>query len=166
MTRTRTHRRIGFSALIAALLVGSGFAVVQAQDDENQPILDYRQRVMGSIRGSMANIGDMLKYKMPYSSQHFQTHAKNISDYAKLLPDAFEKKIAEGRTDAKPAIWNNWDDFVSKANALSDAAAALATAAEGGDARAMMPQVSELGNACRNCHNEYRKPEEERFPRN
>lgn len=167
MTRTTSTNRKWLLLFMTAVLAGIGFAMAEAQDDENQPLLDYRQRLMVSQRASMANIGDMLKYKMPYSAEHFQIHAKNISEYAKLIPDAFEKKITDGKTDAKPEVWQNWNDFVAKANALSEAAAALSTAAQaGGDARDLMPAVGELGNACRNCHNDYRKPEEERFPRN
>lgn len=150
----------------AALLVLSiGFTFVEAQEGDEAPEVVYRQRLMKGHGASMGSIGDFLKYKLPYGSNHVAVHAKNISEYATLIPAAFEKKITEGKTDAKPEVWDNWDDFVAKANALNVAATELSAAAGGGDMRAMMPGVKALGDACRNCHNEYRKPEEERFAR-
>ena len=150
--------------LVALVSLGLGLALVQAQD-EPVPELEYRQRLMKAHGASMGSIGDILKYKLPYDSNHIATHAKNISQYAKLIPDAFKKEVTAGLTDAKPEVWKNWDDFAAKANAVSEASAALAAAAGGGDMRAMMPHVKAVGDACRGCHNTYRKPEEERFER-
>jgi cytochrome c556 len=150
-------------AFSAALGVFLGFA--NAQEDENKPVLEYRQRIMAGQRASMANMGDILKFKMPYDASHFVVHAKNIGEFAKLIPDAFEKKITEGLTDAKPEVWTNWDDFVAKAQALTEASAKLQAAAETGDMKAVTPLVKTVNDACRGCHDPYRKPEEERFKR-
>ena len=152
------------SALVVLVALGLGLTIVHAQEDET-PEIDYRQKLMKGHGAAMGSIGDYLKYKLTYGSNHVATHAKNISEYAKLIPDAFEKKITDGKTDAKPEVWDNWDDFVAKANALNVAATELAAAAAGGDMRAMMPNVKALGEACRGCHNEYRQPEEDRFER-
>lgn len=141
-----------------------GLVLVEAQDDD-APLAEYRQRLMTGMRAGMASIGDILKYKMPYSSDHFVIHAKNIGAYSELIPDAFKKELTAGATDAKPEIWENWDDFVAKAQALGEESAKLAAAAEAGDTAALMPQVKALGDACRGCHNVYRKPEEESYKR-
>jgi cytochrome c556 len=151
--------------LVALLVLGIGFTFVEAQEDDEAPEVAYRQRLMKGHGASMGSIGDFLKYKLPYGSNHVAVHAKNIAEYATLIPAAFEKKITDGKTDAKPETWDSWDDFVAKANALNVAATELSAAAAGGDMRAMMPGVKAVGDACRNCHNDYRKPEEERFAR-
>lgn len=157
-------RKLTIVMLVALVALAFGFALVQAQDEEN-PELGYRQRLMKGHGASMGSIGDVLKYKLPNASTHVAVHANNISHYATLIPDAFEKEITAGKTDAKAEAWQNWDDFVAKANTLNEAGATLAASAEGGDMRAMMANVKALGEACRGCHNEYRKPEEERFAR-
>lgn len=150
-------------ALLVLFVLGLGLAFVQAQDDD-APVLAYRQRLMKGQGAGMGSIGDILKYKLPYSAD-IKTHASNISEYAKLIPGAFEKNIAMGKTDAQAVVWENWDDFTAKAKALEDAAAKLAASAESGEMRAMMPDVKALGEACRGCHDTYRKPREERFER-
>ncbi len=150
-------------ALLVLFSLGLGLALVQAQDDD-APVLAYRQRLMKGHGAGMGSIGDILKYKLPYSAD-IKTHASNINAYAKMIPGAFEKNISMGKTDAQSVVWEDWDDFTAKAKALENAAAKLAASAEGGDMRAMMPNVKALGEACRGCHNTYRKPEEERFKR-
>ena len=150
--------------LVVFVTLGLGLALVQAQEEE-APELGYRQKLMKGHGASMGSIGDIMKYKLPGGSAHVAVHAKNISEYATLIPDAFKKDISAGKTDAKAEVWQNWDDFVAKANALNVASSELAAAAAGGDMRAMMPGVKALGDACRGCHNDYRKPEEERFAR-
>ena len=150
-------------ALLVLFVLGLGLALVQAQDDD-APVLAYRQRLMKGQGAGMGSIGDILKYKLPYSAD-IKTHASNISAYAKMIPGAFEKNIAMGKTDAQAVVWENWDDFTAKAKALEDAAAKLAASAESGEMRAMMPNVKALGEACRGCHDTYRKPKEEHFER-
>jgi cytochrome c556 len=145
--------------------LGLSLSFVAAQENENKPLLDYRQNLMVGQRASMASMGDILKFKMPYDAAHFAAHARNIGGYAALIPDAFETKIAEGRTDAKPEIWDNWDDFVAKAKALGNESEKLAAAAATGDMKAVAPHVKAVSDACRGCHDSYRKPEDQRFKR-
>jgi cytochrome c556 len=159
--RTRSLLSI---ALITLVALGFGFALVQAQEEE-APELGYRQKLMKGHGASMGSIGDTLKYKLPGGAAHVAAHANVIAEYSALIPEAFKKDIASGKTDAKAEVWQNWDDFVAKANTLNVAATELAAAASGGDMRAMMPAVKALGESCRGCHNDYRKPEEERFAR-
>lgn len=160
---TLTTSRV--TLLLVSLVLVAGLAPVQAQEDD-QPLIEYRQKLMAGQRASMGSIADMMKFKLPFSAQHFAVHARNISEYAKLIPESFEKSVTAGPTDSKPEIWQNWDDFVAKANALSEASAQFAeAAAAGGEGAALMPHVKAVGDACRACHNDYRKPEEESFKR-
>ena len=70
-----------------------------------------------------------------------------------------------GATDSKPEIWQNWEDFLSKAKALGEASNKLSEVAQGGDLKATMIQFRAVGDTCRGCHNDYRKPEEESYKR-
>lgn len=159
---SKTRKLPLLSAVGACLLLG--FSLVEAQNAD-QPLIQYRQNLMSGQRASMASIGDILKNKLPYSTNHIAAHARNISEYAKLIPDAFKKQITAGATDAKPEIWQNWEDFTAKAKALEKASAKLSTVAASGDMKAIMPQVKALGDSCKACHDSYRKPKEESYKR-
>ena len=88
-----------------------------------------------------------------------------MSITAKMIPSAFEKPVSAGKTDAKPEIWKEWDDFKKDAEKFVEASDKLAKVAEGGDMKAVMAQVKEVGNACQHCHEEFRKPKEESYKR-
>ena len=148
--------------VLTAFVLGSGLAQLSAQSSEEN-LVAYRQRLMTAHGASMGSIGDVLKFKLDYGSKHIAIHAKNISEYAKLIPDAFKTEITAGATDAKPEIWKNWDEFTAKAKTLETEAAKLATVAASGEMSAMMPQVKATGDSCRGCHDVYRKPKEESY---
>ena len=82
-----------------------------------------------------------------------------------VIGEAFEKEIIEGRTDAKPDVWQDWDKFVAAARGLEEASAKLADIAAAGDMAAIGAQVKNVGKACGDCHKPFRKPKEERFKR-
>lgn len=155
-------RSLSFT-LIICFLFSFAITFVQAQEDEQ--VVVYRQKLMKGHGASMGSIGDILKFKLPYSASHIASHAKALGEYATLIPDAFEKNISEGLTDTKSEAWQNWDDFVAKAEALNEASMKLSRLAKDGDMRAIMPGVKGVGDACKGCHSVYRKPEEERFER-
>jgi cytochrome c556 len=144
--------------LFIILLVGNA----QAQSDE--AFLEYRQRVMKSQGASMGAISDVLKHKLPFTD-HIATHAKDLQNSSTLIASAFEKRITEGKTDAKPEAWQEWDKFVAAAKALEEESGKLAEVAASGNMEAIAAQVKKVGGACGNCHKPYRKPEGERFPR-
>jgi len=107
----------------------------------------------------MGSIGDMLKFKLPYDSKHVATHANHVSNIGKLIGDAFEKELTAS-SDAKPEIWQEWDKFIAAADALTKAGAEMAKAAEGGsEGAALMKHVRAVGDACKGCHDPYRKPQ-------
>lgn len=64
-----------------------------------------------------------------------------------------------GKTRAKPAIWQNPDDFATKLRTLQTAARALETAASGNDVAAMNARFGALGGTCKSCHDSYRAEE-------
>ena len=59
-------------------------------------------------------------------------------------------------TDAKPEIWENWDDFASKLGDLKRESQALADTAAKGDRAAMEAGFGKLGGTCKACHDEYK----------
>lgn len=133
---------------------------VWAQGDE--AFIQYRQKLMKSLSASMGAIGDTLKNKLPYQN-HITTHAKDMEQISTLIGEAFKKKIAYGRTDAKSKIWREWNNFISAAKALGQESARLAEVAPSGNIAATLAQVKKVGGACGGCHKPFRKPKEESY---
>jgi cytochrome c556 len=149
--------------LLAPILCCLAFAGAYAQDDEM--VVQYRQKVMAGHGNNISSIGDIMKNKLPHAATQISMHAKILAEYSGLIEGAYEKKVSAGATDSKPEIWQNWDDFLAKAKALGEASTKLSEVAQGGDIRATMTQVQAVGDTCSGCHNAYRKPEEESYKR-
>jgi len=156
---TRAQRNLyGCLVVFVCLILTS--AVIQAQEEE--AFIQYRQKVMTSNGANMGAIGDILKNKLPYQS-HITVHAQEIQRMSTLIPEAFKKDIAAGKTDAKPEIWKEWDKFTEAANTMGMEAAELAKVAQSGTMEAIGAQVKKLSDTCGNCHKPYRKPKEESY---
>jgi len=65
----------------------------------------------------------------------------------------------EGKTAAKPEIWQDPKDFAAKLTAFQSAAAALNATTTHNDVGQMKARFADLGNACKACHDKYRSEE-------
>ncbi len=135
-----------------------------AHAQEEAAHLAYRQKVMKTIGASMGAISDILKNGLPHQ-ENIAVHARVLRDASTLIESAFEKKVVEGRTDAQPKIWQEWEKYVAAAGEMTTASDALIEAATSGDASAIPAAMKGVGESCGGCHKPYRKPKEERFKR-
>ena len=76
--------------------------------------------------------------------------------YFALVGMTFGPMGDKGKTRAKPAIWENPEDFAEKLAALRTEAAALSAAAKSGDKGAAVAQFKKTGGTCKACHDEYK----------
>lgn len=74
---------------------------------------------------------------------------------AHFLP-AFIAGTHGGGSDAKPEIWEEWDDFSAGFIDLEEKVSVLLEAAEQEDYRAATRAFSDVGLSCRSCHRAYR----------
>jgi cytochrome c556 len=132
----------------------------QAQSDE--ALVQYRQKIMASQGASMGAINDILKNKLPYQG-HIAVHARDIAATVALVGEAFKKEITEGKTDAKPEIWKEWEKFLAATEALGKESNTLAEVSKSGTMEAIEAQVKKVGGACGDCHKPYRKPKEQSY---
>ena len=92
-----------------------------------------------------------------------------VKKNAKIVSDASigqEKWFAKGtgpeagKTNALPVIWSKPEDFKAAQKMFADAAPKLLAAANSSDAAAIKTAFGDVGKACKNCHETFRKPEE------
>jgi len=148
--------RVGW---VVALVLTAAAGVVLAQGaEEGAPA--YREKIMSVNGASMGAINDVLKFKLPGGAEHIVVHAETIHRESELIAGAFQTEVLTEESRALPTIWQQWDEFVAAADNLSQASAKLAEVAKGGDQGAIMAEVKVVGQACSNCHNTFRKPNE------
>jgi cytochrome c556 len=118
---------------------------------------DDRSALMKSMGGKAGPLFGMMQEKMPYDAAVATAAAQELAaiaktDFAPLFPEG----DTEGR--ALPIIWEQWDDFNAKHDALIAATETLAAEA-GNGLDALKAAIGPVGAACGACHEVYRKPE-------
>ncbi len=146
---------------IGLLLLGAVYVVpVGAADDPNLGLIKARQGEMQLRSFNAGPLFGMARGKIPYDAELASTSASNLK--AQLLLD-MGRAWAEGtgsdkysESDALPEIWSTYPEIADKGKAYADAVTALADAA-GNGFDALRPAVSDLGSACKGCHDDFRK---------
>ena len=118
--------------------------------------IQYRQNYMNAISGHTGALR-RLKDRRFSAEGHMQMHIEALAKLTRDIALLFPEGTATGKTDAKPEIWENWPDFVARADESRQAAQALLDAVQSGNAEAIDARFGELGQTCKDCHRPFRK---------
>ena len=146
------------SAAAGAALIVIGVSAGHAAD-EAENIIKYRQNVMKSIGGHIANIAAVAKGQVTYI-ENVSAHARALADMTKLVAPLFPEGTDTGKTNALPAIWTDRAKFDAALKANQAAAAAMVDAAATNDLATIQAALGKLGKSCGGCHKPFRKKKE------
>ena len=111
-----------------------------------------RSKLMQNIRLEFSVLARMSREKIEFDESLATSARLNLLRFAASTPAIFEDDDLPINSEALPAIWENWDDFVSKSEDLE-------FALEGVDTSTLVDLRASLGNvgaACGSCHQKYR----------
>jgi len=136
-------------ALGAVLAAGAAFA----QEDPTDPQAVARSELMKMVGMNTGILGNMASGKEAFDAAKAEgAKAALIDAAAKVKATFMEQGGADPVSEAKPEIWSNWDDFLAKAKAMGDAAAAVDVAS----VETIGAGMGAVGGACKDCHTSYR----------
>jgi len=121
-----------------------------------QGAIDFRESVMTTYKWYMGPMGAMVKGKIPFDAALFKSRAEGLANASRLDVSEGFPKGSLGESEAKPEIWDNWDDFLSKYQSMQDEAVKLQQVAATGDEAAIKAQFAKTGETCGSCHKKYR----------
>jgi cytochrome c556 len=137
---------------VSSLTAYAGTAFTDADDS-----VAYRQAAFQLIRHNMADIAAMLKGEINYDAARINKRATALATLTTLPWEAFSVPGTEqGGGDAKAAIWENMQDFSSRAAKLSNDALMLKTAAELADEAQVRNAFTNFARNCKACHDDYK----------
>ena len=136
--------------LTLGLIVAGGMAF--AEGEATDPTVKARQELMKTIGGNTKALGDMAGGKADFDAAKAEAAKAAILAAQAEIAAKFETNATDPATEAKPEIWSNWDDFVSKAGALKPAVEAL----DAGSLDGVKAGMAGIGGACKACHTDYR----------
>ena len=111
-----------------------------------------RSKLMQNIRLEFSVLARMSREKIEFDESLATSARLNLLRFTASTPAIFEDDDLPINSEALPAIWENWDDFVSKSEDLE-------FALEGVDTSTLIDLRTSLGNvgaACGSCHQKYR----------
>ena len=141
---------------VATIALLSGSAAFAQDFSAEQKARQGQFRILAINLGIL---GAMAKGETPYDAEAAQAAADTLVavsmiQQGPLWPEGSDEMSIDG-TRALPAIWDNFDDFLSKWDGLGTAAASFQSVAATGQ-EALGPGLGQLGGACKACHDDYR----------
>ena len=137
---------------ITALLV-AGVAV--AHEGVKNPVVMARMNGMSAVAKDMKTLGNMAKGIERFDAARVQKALEAVALQASKTPLLFELNEDDPKSEARPEIWSNFDDFTAKAVKLEKVANQLVhTIKQSEDLR---PAMKKLAESCTSCHESYRE---------
>ncbi len=136
-------------AVAAAAVLAFGAAAFANETTE------MREKLMKQAGGGMGVIGAMAKGEKPFDQSAVKAALMAIADTGHKFPDYFGDDTKDLGDEARPAIWENMDDFKARAAKLAaDAETQLAQLPS--DAAGLGAVLGAIGPNCGGCHEKYR----------
>ena len=152
----RVRIAITGSVLLAGLLTTGVLAHKGATG-----VVKERMDQMGEIAKSMKAMGAMFKGAAPYDADTVAELSRKIAGFGgERLTAVFPEGSLRHPSEARPAVWSDWDRFTDLAAEMKAAADALAEGA--GNERDTTAEKSpdalfrELAATCKSCHQDFR----------
>ena len=141
---------------LAPLTLGLFLATAAlAHDGVKNPAVKARMEAMGLIGANTKILGQMAKGEIAFDADKARAAAATIAEQAERAPALFEANETDPKSEALPAIWENFADFTAKAGALQMATTTAAQAIAG--PADLGPQLGQIGGTCKACHSKYRE---------
>ena len=138
-----------FTAGISAVFLTT--LSLSARADDPTDVIEYRKHIMRTLGEQSAALGMIMQKKAP--DDNFAVHAELLAATAASALKAFEPKVVGG--DAKPQVWDKWDDFSKRMKELAANTTDLAVSAKAGGTAAAGPKM-QGALTCKGCHDIYR----------
>ena len=135
--------------IVAVVAASAAFA----HEGVKNPVVKARMDGMIQLGAATKVLGGMAKGEAAYDKAAAEAAVQNIKSEAARIAALFEANEDDPKSEALPAIWENYADFSAKADALGSVAKAVSVGSLD-DLRAAMPQI---GAACKACHQTYRE---------
>ncbi|MCE8531792.1 cytochrome c [Ruegeria pomeroyi] len=139
--------------LVVALFAASA---ALAHSGVSNPAVKARMHAMMQIADNTKILGAMAKGEAPFDADEARAAAAAIAAHAASVPTLFMAEEHDPKSEALPAIWQDFDTFGQRSEALTLAAAEAAGTIE--TEADLKPALARIGGTCKSCHQDFRKP--------
>ncbi len=140
--------------VFAVALIALGTVALAHGGVKNKDVM-ARMEVMKTIGDQMKIIGAMAKEEAGFDAGAANAALTEIAAQSAQIQALFEARAGDPKSEALPAIWEDWKDFAQLAStAETTAEGMIGTISAEAD---LGPVLGKLGGTCKACHSKYRK---------
>ena len=114
-----------------------------------------RMMVMKAMADNTKVIGQMLKRKTQFDANEAKSALERLSSLSLKTPKVFTVNATDPKSEAKPAIWDEFDEFTKLSLDLAETSIALASSIE--TIEDLRPALKRISSGCKSCHSKYRE---------
>ncbi len=140
-------RRVWIGALAGLAVAGAAAAHQGAMG-----VVKERMDGMGVMKAAVKSLGQMARGQASFDAENAALAFAQIATAGRLVPTQFEARDLSAPSEALATIWERWDDFVAKSEAMVRAAEIAPT-----DLETLRAGLGAVGQTCMACHQVYRK---------
>ena len=114
-----------------------------------------RMMVMKAMADNTKVIGQMLKRKTQFDANEAKSALERLSYLSLKTPKVFTVNATDPKSEAKPAIWDEFDEFTKLSLELAETSIVLANSIE--NIEDLRPALKRISSGCKSCHSKYRE---------
>lgn len=146
--------------LVLACAAACGFVAslpAAAQFQKPEDAIKYRKAAFTVMATHFGRLGAMANGRIPFDAKLAAESAEVASMMSKLPFAGFMDGSDKGDTKAKPEVWSDAAKFKAAASKMQEEMAKLSAAAKTGSQDALKAAFGPVGQACKSCHDNFRK---------
>ena len=136
---------------LIALTAATGFAHEGVQN----PTVMARMMNMSEMAESMEVVVNMVRGQSAFDADLAQEALVQLTAHAEATNELFIDPATDPKSEALPAIWDNYADFTARTQATQASAQAAQRALS--SLETLAPAVQAIGATCAGCHDLYRE---------
>ena len=114
-----------------------------------------RMMVMKAMADNTKVIAQMLKRITKFDANGAKSALERLSSLSLKTPKVFTVNATDPKSEAKPAIWDEFDEFTKLSLELAETSIVLANSIE--NIEDLRPALKRISSGCKSCHSKYRE---------
>ena len=114
-----------------------------------------RMMLMKKLADNTKIIGHMLKGKTSFDANEAKLALERLSSLSLKTPKVFEVNATDPKSEAKPTIWYEFDEFTKLSEDLAATSTVLAGSVD--TIKDLRPALKRISSGCKACHSRYRE---------
>ena len=142
-----------FKMFTVVLITAS--SIVFAHSGVKDKNVKERMMLMKEMANNTKTIGQMLKGKTPFDADEAKLALERLSSLSLETPKVFKINASDPKSEARPAIWDEFEEFTRLSKDLAETSLLLAGSIDNIDD--LRPALKKVSSGCKACHSRYRE---------